>query len=86
MHGYSKCDYPCMAHNKLHVTCMFHAIRKHEGCIVVFHGHGYKYEHTCKNEVIIEWYHSLSNSLSISSLISAKLMSAFLLKVKQFSD
>ena len=48
---------PCMANGKLHETCMFHAMRKHDlRKHVMGISCGTTFGHARKNEVIIEWY------------------------------
>ena len=61
MHGYSTREYiPCVAHDKLLETCMFHATRKRDprkhvtGLFKVYRVT--TRVHACKNEVIIERY------------------------------
>ena len=55
---------PRVTHDKLHKTCMFHATRKHgpRKHVIEFY-RGVTRVHACKNEVIIERYHSCEYSV-----------------------
>ena len=71
MHGDRACGHMCVprmaiprvAHNKLQETCMFHATRKRATCKHIMRLFKVVSFATCvKNEVIIEWYHSVNSS------------------------
>ena len=70
---------PRVAHDKLHETCMFHAMRKRGPAKHVMGLKFYRVAtrvHTCKNEVIIEQYRIFAKVYSAKILHYTVLISA----------